>query len=290
MRGFSDYHPIAAAVYYLITAGIAMFCMNPAILILSLIGAVLFYSIKCCTPKGHIFFALTFIVSALINPLVYHNGATVLFMINDSPITFEALAYGICAAAMIVSALYWFGSFSKIMTSDKLLCIFGGLSPKLSLVLSMALRYVPLFGRQSKKVSDSQKAIGLYKEDNAIDGIKGGLRVFSVMTTWALENGIITADSMAARGYGTGRRSRYSKFRFGRHDTILVSVAVLLGAVTVYALVCGSLDITFYPVIAVSEMSAVSCTGTAAYGVLCLIPSFIEIREVLKWKYLLSKI
>ena len=38
-----------------------------------------------------------------------------------------------------------------------------------------------------------------------------------------LENGIITADSMTARGYGIGRRSRFSLFRWRRGDALLLS-------------------------------------------------------------------
>ena len=224
----------------------------------------------------------------LINPLVSHNGVTVLFVMNNNPVTFEAIVYGVCAAIMIVAVLYWCYSFSQIMTSDKLLYIFVALSPKLALMISMALRYVPLFNSQSKKVNQAQKALGLYKEDNIVDNFKGGLRVFSIMTTWALENGIITADSMAYRGYGRGRRTHFSEYRFKIGDVVFLIVSVLLCVIAV----CGIVNVEFvcYPAIMIPKISLENMIGYISYGLLIFLPTIIQVKEALKWKYLKSKI
>ena len=85
------------------------------------------------------------------------------------------------------------------MTSDRLLLPVRQGIAEMALLISMALRHIPLFAVQAKRVRDTQKVLGLYKEDNIADDIRGGARVFNVMVGWALENGIITADSMAAR-------------------------------------------------------------------------------------------
>lgn len=290
MQSFENYNPIVVTVYFLATAGIAMFSMNPIILILSLLGALLLYFLRNGrrNVRTHLFSFGLFLVMALINPLVSHNGITVLFVMNDNPITLEALVYGVMTAVMIVSVLYWFNSFSQIMTSDRLLYIFGALSPKLALILSMALRYVPLFGSQYKKVKQTQQTLGLYKEDNIVDSIKGGLRVFSIMITWALENGIITADSMTARGYGTGRRSRFSLFSFRRQDICLLVLSLSLAVITLWGI--GSQEFIYYPAIVIPKMTPAGYAGYMSYGVLILLPAIIEVKEALKWKYLRSKI
>lgn len=290
MQSFENYNPIVVTVYFLATAGIAMFSMNPIVLFLSLIGALILYFFRNGrrNVETHLFSFGLFLIMALINPLVSHNGVTVLFVMNDNPVTLEALIYGACAAVMIVSVLYWFRTFSQIMTSDKLLYIFGALSSKLALILSMALRYVPLFGSQYKKVKQTQKTLGLYKEDNIVDSIKGGLRVFSIMITWALENGIITADSMTARGYGTGRRSRFSLFSFRRPDICLLVLSLSLAVLTLWGI--HSQEFVYYPAIVIPEMTPAGSAGYLAYGVLIMLPAVIEVKEVLKWKYLRAKI
>lgn len=290
MKGFEDFNPIAVAIWFLCAAGIAMFSMNPIILTASFSGAVLFLLIKNrnSKPGFHIFALLLFIVMTVVNPLFNHNGGTVLFIMNDLPVTLEALIFGAFASLMIVSVIYHFRNFSDIMTEDKLLYIFGGLSPGLSLTLSMALRYIPLMARQIKKTENSQKALGLYKEDNIIDKIRGRLSIFGIIVTWSLENGIITADSMTARGYGTGKRSRYSLFRRKKRDIMLVILTAVLFALTVFGLQDTSCE--YYPFFKLSELTLKSLTAYISYGILLLIPIFIEIKEAIKWKCLKSKI
>ena len=46
MGTLNSINPMAAALYFLMTAGIAMFSMNPVILTLSLIGGVIFFFIR----------------------------------------------------------------------------------------------------------------------------------------------------------------------------------------------------------------------------------------------------
>ncbi len=290
MRIFSDSNPVAAALYFLAVTGIAMFSSNPVISAISLVGAVALFILQSDGKKlsVHLFSVVLFAVTALVNPLVSHNGATVLFVVNDSPITLEALIYGICNAVMVVAVLYWFRSFSLIMTADKLLYLFGALSPKLALTLSMALRFVPLFGTQIKKVHASQKALGLYKDDNIVDSFKGGMRIFSIMVTWALENGIVTADSMTARGYGTGKRSNFSLFRFRTEDIILLCSVLVLSAVTLYGIIGAKFS--FYPYLSAPETSIKTVAGYVSYGLMILLPVIIGVKEELKWKYLKSKI
>lgn len=287
MRSFADRNPVALAVYFLATAGVAMLCMEPVILSISLAGALLTFFVLG-GRRGHGFALGLFLVTALINPLVSHNGRTVLFVLNHSPITLEALLYGLAAGGMLLAALYWLRGFSAIMTSDKLLYLFGGLSPKLALVLSMALRYVPLLGRQGRKVHQAQLALGLYREDNLVDGLRGGAREFSILTTWALENGIVTADSMSARGYGLGPRSRFSLFSWCLGDVLLAVMSLALAGLALAG--AQSRRFVFYPQLSAAPMTALSVLGYAAYAVLALLPAIFQIKEAIRWRLLQSKI
>lgn len=292
MRTFEEYNPMVTAVYFFAVSGIVMFCRNPVLLLTSLFGALLYYFMrnKLHNAKTHLFSLGLFLVMILINPLVSHNGVTVLFLINHNPITLEATVYGIASGVMVLAVLYWFSSFTQLMTSDKLLYLFGKLSPKLALVLSMGLRYVPLFSKQTVKINQTQTALGLYKDDNIIDRYKGGLRVFSVMITWALENGIITADSMTARGYGIGKRSHFSLFRFRRSDITLLGIVTALFAFTLISIGSGAVDFAYYPAIQGTDLSPSALLGYLSYGILTLLPAIIEAEEKFKWKYLQSKI
>ena len=292
MRNFSELNPIAVSIYFFCVTGIAMFSSYPPFMAAAISGGILFFIAGNGRKhfRSHFFFLILFIILAAANPLMSHNGVTVLFVMNDNPITLESLLYGLNSAAMIVGVLYWFRSFTQIMTSEKLLYITGALSPKLSLVISMALRYVPLFKNQSKKIKDSQTAMGLFSDDNIIDDIRGRMRIFSILITWALENGITTADSMAARGYGICRRTQKKRFSFRKGDILLLLSALTLTGITAAALGTGKLEFKFYPAVKYSTPDIYGILGIIAYIALVLLPSIIEMEVALKWKYLQSKI
>jgi len=291
MKAFEDYNPLAVFICYAAIITIAMFTMQPVLLIMSLIGSGMYDSVRH-KGSGKIpwFYLGVLIGCTVINPLFNHTGSTVLLVLNDNPVTLEAVCYGLMLGIMLVGMLWWFHSFTAIMTSDKLLYIFGTASPKLALILSMVFRYIPLYRRQALKVDRAQKGIGLYKDDNLPDRLKGAMRCFSVMVTWALENGITTADSMAGRGYGVAHRSRFAIFRFRKNDSVLIAVSVILSGITVAGMSGGSLDFSYYPVLTDFSTLRAGIPFCACYGIMCLIPAFLEISEVIRWKYLQSGI
>lgn len=288
----NEANPIAALLWLLLTAGIGMFCLHPVLLAMSLAGAVLYLFAldPRAARRGLPLYLGMFALSALINPLFSHNGATPLFVLNNNPVTLEALLYGLALGAMIAASLCWFRAFQEVMTSDKLLYAFGSALPKLTLMLSIALRYIPLLREQSKRVRDAQTALGLFGEENLIDRLRGELRIFSVLVTWALENGIVTADSMAARGYGVGRRTRFALFRFQGRDIALCGICLALSVVTIAAVAAGALRCDFYPRVRLGEGGILSFAGYGCYALLTLAPAALEIAEKWRWKVLLAKV
>ena len=292
MNVLSDANPIAAFLWLLAAAGVAMFCMNPVLLAMSLLGAALYFLLRNPDTrlKDHAFYLILFIISALANPIFSHNGATVLFVVNHNPITLESFFYGLALGGMILSALYWFRSFQQIMTSDKLLYVFGSALPKLTLILSIALRYIPLLKQQARQVRDSQKALGLFKDENMIDRLRGELRIFSVLVSWALEKGIIAADSMSGRGYGIGRRTRFALFRFRLRDGAMCILCALLCGVTIWGVASGALACSFYPRFYLPAPDMPGAAAYTAYALLAFMPALLELEERIRWKSLKSKI
>ena len=290
MKSFSEYNPIAIFVFYVCVLIPAMFSQNPVLISISLVSGILYYCIKNGkkSVKGAWMLLLP-IIGLIANPLFSHNGASILFFLNNNPVTLESALFGLSSGAAIAATLFWLASFTKIMTSDKLLYIFGSVSPKLALILSMTLRYIPLFQKQIEKTNNAQKAMGLYKDDTAIDKIKGGIRVVSVMVTWALENGVITADSMTARGYGVGKRSRFAIFSWRKADYLLLGISLILGLISCVPMFLGQLSYTWYPLIW-APSSAFKYVSYIGFAVLSLIPDYLQIKEEAKWKSLTSAI
>ena len=142
-----------------------MFAANPVLSLTALLGGILFCAMlvrRSRVPGDIGFYVPLFLLVAVTNPLFSHNGVTPLFFLNGNPVTLEALLYGFALAVAVVGVLLWCKGYSEVMTGDKFLYLFGSVIPRLALVLSMALRFVPQFRRQMRRVRCAQKTMGLY--------------------------------------------------------------------------------------------------------------------------------
>ncbi len=293
MNSFSNYHPFVLFVYYVSVLSITMFMMNPYILSLSLLGSLLFYVMLTSVRKFWKevrFYIFVFLLIAVTNPLFVHKGETILFFLNDHPITLEAIIYGIFIAIMLIAVIFWSKAYSIIMTSDKFVYLFGRTIPKLSLVISMALRFIPDFKHQIKKVHQTQKTLGLYTSESMTDRIVSGIRTFNSMIMWSLENAIEQADAMKAKGYGLKGRSNFSLFTWQTRDTVTILVILLLFISIMIVNGVGGYQFMYYPVLSEWRLSQNETGKIFIVLLLVLLPSLIEIKENLQWKYAKSKI
>lgn len=293
MKAFGNYHPIVLMVYFLAVIITAMFTTNPIMLVLAMLGGICFCTVlqrKRMFWSNIAFYIPLFLMIAVTNPLFSHNGVTPLFFLNGNPVTLEAILYGVDIAIMLVAIIYWCKCYNEIMTSDKFLYLFGKAIPKLSLVLSMALRFIPQFKAQIKRISKAQKAMGLYSSNSFVDKIRSGCRVFMAIISWSLENAVETGNSMKARGYGLKGRSNFAIFRFTAADGVLLCVSIALIATTGVGLALKAVNFAFYPRITPISLEPMSILTYLSFGILSFLPFIIEIKESLKWNYYISKI
>ncbi|MCQ2463461.1 MAG: energy-coupling factor transporter transmembrane protein EcfT [Clostridia bacterium] len=292
MKTLQAYNPAVAFFYLIICALLPVFSVNPVILCVSLFLSVSFYllTVKNGSRHFHLFSAAVFAAVTVVNPIFSHNGRPVLFVMNDNPVTLEALLYGAAMGAALVSAIYWFAAFSKIMTSDKIMYIFARVSPKAALLISMTLRFIPMFKKTAQQTSDAQKATGLYNDTDSAANLKSRLQVYSSVVTRALETGIVTADSMEARGYSSGKRTGFAIYRFDMRDGIFSAVALLLFIFFVLGSAFSNSEFIYYPDISQIPHDAFSLVCYISYFIMAALPSALELGDIFKWKFLISKI
>lgn len=242
--------------------------------------------------KKTLYFSLPlFLIIAISNPLFSHRGVTPLFYMNNNPITLESLLYGFAMATMILSVIFWFNCYSEIMTTDKFICLFGPIVPSIALVISMTLRLVPKFKDQIKLISNAQKTLGMYITSGSIlQRMKSGIRILSILVTWALENAIDTADSMKARGYGLKPRSTYSLFQFTKRDGLLLGILIPLILVIIWGETSNNYLFYYYPYVTRINLSPLHIFLYMAYSLLMALPIIIETKEEMTWRSLISKI
>lgn len=294
--GFAGYNPIVVFIYYMVVLGTTMFIMNPATISVALTGAAVYYLYIKKMEGIRLVSGLIplLVIVALINGLFNHRGATLLFYLpGDNPFTVEAMIYGLFAGMMLAAVILWFGSFNQVFTPEKLLYVIGRRFPSLGMVICLVFTLVPGYRRQAGKISEARKALlGNEKYDSTnlgtgrLNKIKIALSDFDSLTGWALENSITRADSMRARGYGSGKRSHYSAFRFKRRDLLLLLAIFVSTTVFLERIATGGFKSSYYPWVEFR----VDSLGMMAYIILCLIPVIISIQEDLIWLRLKSKI
>ncbi|CAH1057812.1 energy-coupling factor transporter transmembrane component T [Paenibacillus pseudetheri] len=291
---FSTFHPFVNFLYFVVVLLFSMVFMHPIFQVIALISAVI-YSFMLKGKKAvrfNLLYMVPFLLfMAIMNPVFNHQGVTILFYLNNgNPITKESILYGVAAACMFVTVIIWFSCYNIVMTSDKFIYIFGKILPALSLIFSMVLRFVPRYLAQIKVISNAQKCIGRdVTQGNLLARARNGITILSIMTTWALENAIETADSMKSRGYGLPGRTSFSIFRLDARDKVALLIMTGLIAIVAVGAAMGANTMRYYPSIKASAISPFSILVYIAYFALCMIPVLINMVEAMKWKSIESK-
>lgn len=292
---FSQMHPIVNILFFAFVIGLSMFMINPVCLAISffcaLINAV-YLNGKKAVRLSLLYLLPTIILIAIINPVFNHDGVTILtYFPWNNPLTLESIIYGTATAVLLSSVVLWFSCFNKVMTSDKFIYLFGRIIPSLSLVLSMALRFVPKFISQFNIVRNTQKCIGRDISDGSLlQRLKNAVKVVSIMITWALENAIETADSMKSRGHGLKGRTAFSIYRLGKRDVITLTTIILLGTVIVVMSVLKIAKFRYFPSLKGDIFNTGSIIYYILYSALMLLPLIINVKEGARWKRLRSAI
>lgn len=292
---FSRCHPGLNFVFYLLVMGITMFYMHPVLLALSGIAAAA-YLLYLRGGRGLIRvcgLALPVVVlSAVMNPLFSHQGLTVLgYLPTGNPVTLESLAFGLCTGGMMGVVLLWCATWREVMTSDKVIYLFGKGFPALSLLFSMILRFLPQFFAQAQRVIAAQRCMGRdIKTGNVWQRLTKGVRVLSILVTWVLESSVDTADSMKARGYGLRGRTQYHQYRWDTQASGLLGGMVVCGGCVMVGLLTRRLDMLYFPRWQMNGTTPFAGLCYGLYGILCFLPVILNVVEDLKWRYWMCKI
>ncbi len=282
MSAFGRLHPIVNFIFFAFVLVLSMVWSHPVMQILGFVLAGT--AVVACLGRRGLWNQLRFglplmLFTALLNPILSHEGSTVLFYFPwGSACTLESLLYGLSVGLRLGAVLLWFAVWNCVFTTDKFVFLFGRTLPSVSLVLSMGLSLVPRLLQRFRQVSDVQRCL---KPDSK--GLRHVGRCVSIVITWALENALDTADSMRGRGYGLRPRSYFSIYRFTLHDGLALCTLLPLCLCAVAAAVSGWADWSYYPVLSGSGGWKLLLTALS-FGLLALYPLILEGKEALAWR------
>ena len=144
--GFERCHPAVNLIFFAaVLVGMITF-QHPVFLVISFLCAYA-YSVKRNGWKAVVFnlCLLPFVVAfALYYSSYTHFGMTVLHqnMVGNN-MTLESLVYGAVLGVIGAGVCIWFSCVFSVFTTDKVVYLFGKVSPRLSLFLAIALRMIP---------------------------------------------------------------------------------------------------------------------------------------------------
>ncbi len=253
-------------------------------LLLSVRGAAAWRTVGALVP--------VVLAVALVNPLVNSQGATVIAMLPwGRPYTLEALLFGVQTGAMLATMLLWFASFNALVAGEKLSYLIGGSAPGAALVFSLVLQLVPRFQRRAQTVFAAFDGLGMgHGRGSAAQRVRQGARELSALTGWALEGSIVTADSMRARGFGSGRPMRLTVYRVGAAQAAAWAAMGLLLAVAVVGIAGGCATAQFVPVVSFPPPDGLFCASLVSFTLFLAMPSLVNAAERLRWRLSLSRI
>lgn len=197
----------------------------------------------------------------IVNPLVYREGATLLFRGDEVlgyriEITLEALAYGGAAALRLFVLAMALALFSATVDPDDLLRLVRRVSFRSALTASLATRLAPVLARDALRMSDAARCRPNQPPRTA---------VARATLAGALDRAVEVAAALELRGYASGKRPpRYPK-PWSRHDLRFAAASAAIAAVAVGALIGGAGGFDPYPTVSV-------VAGPADMAALVLLP------------------
>ena len=287
--GFEKCHPAVNFIYFAVVIAGMMTFLHPIFLAVSFACAFI-YSIKRNGWKALVFniVLLPLIVAfALYYSSYHHFGVTVLSqnMIGNN-MTLESLVYGFVLGVAVAGVLIWFSCVYSVFTTDKVVYLFGKVSPRLSLFLAIILRMVPRIKKEAKKINMAQCGIGRgFNQGNLFQRLRNGIRILSMLITWTIDSLTVASESMRSRGSTLRGRKAFSIYRFDNQDRAYVICVFASLTLILMAVMLKQTDILYDPKIIMTPVTSMSYLFYAGYAVFCLMPLGLELwTEYRFWK------
>lgn len=292
---FSDRcHPALCLLHLAAALAASAAFRHPCYLGVSFLGAFL-YTVRLRGRKGALLglgAAALGLAAGLFYASYHHFGVTPLFEnFIGNRVTLESLLYGLTLGIRAAAVFLWLVFARRVLPTDKVVYLFGRVSPRLSLALSVIAGTVPKIAAQAGRIRTAALGIGRGPgQGGPIRRLRGAVGRFSALLGWAMESLIGASDAMRSRGGGFGRRTAYSLYRFSGHDRCLLVAMVFFLTVTGMAVLLGQTSARYDPRIVFNPVTPRSLVFLLGYGALLLLPAAVDTADELRFRRLRRKI
>lgn len=291
---FGTYHPAITFLYFFVVILFSCHFQHPVMLGISIVFSFIYSSYLNARKKQYsnagygilvILIRMTAVtlfvfLFAWYYSYGHHFGMTYLrknFVGNY--ITLESYAYGLSIGIRGISVILWLSCVHHIMTTDKIVYLFGRISPRLSLYFAILFRLVPNICEKGKKINAAQTCIGKgITQGNILERLLHAFRMISILVTWTFEHIKESGDSMKSRGYTLKNRTAFSIYRFDNRDRSLVIWIFLLLTIVCVGAEFNQSTIVYNPVIFIQPFTALSFVFYGAYLAIMILPFWLDLK------------
>ena len=285
--GFEACHPAVNLIYFAaVVFGMISF-KHPIFLGISFFCAFA-YSVKRNKWKAVIFNTILIplaVLFALYYSSYHHFGMTELGInFVGNRLTLESMIYGLVLGFVIAGVMIWFSCVYSVFTTDKVVYLFGKVSPRLSLFLAILLRMVPRIKKEGQRINMAQKGIGRgTNQGNIFQRFVNCIRVFSMLISWTIGALRQSSDSMRSRGSVLRGRTALSIYRFDNRDRAYVIGLFACLTVTYMGYLLRQTRMIYDPRLLWTPITVMSYVFYLGYAIFCLMPLGLELWT--EWRF-----
>jgi energy-coupling factor transport system permease protein len=213
--------------------------------------------------------------ATLLNFVSAHLGTTVLFKLPDAipgiggPYTLEALAAGLSGGLTVAAAIVAAAPFSLMLASHEVMDALPAALSRTGAAIAASLNLVPSVAASFVQISEAQRLRGWRPR-----GPRSWAEVVVPVVLTSVEGSIQLAESMEARGFGSGPRTSLRSAPLRRSDWLLVgaSAAAVIAFLAAHA---GGWATDWYPY---------PTLGPPAVGIVPLAACLFLLAPVVVWR------
>ena len=167
-------HPAVYLLYYFIMVLFAFIFSDPYFVVTFLVLILVLISLQGISSElkniMKLFIPLSLLIMIL-NPLLNRTGAHKIYLWSNFFITYEAIAYGILMSLALLIVILVFSSYNRSVSYQEMLYIFSKKLPIISMIIVMALRFIPLINSRAIEVQklNNLKVNGIDFDDEEND-------------------------------------------------------------------------------------------------------------------------
>lgn len=252
-----ELHPAPLLLYLGVIVAAALLFSHP--MLLAVLTLTLLMVLSAAGSLREWFSAAPFFLTMLIMLVVINNfinpmGATVIWggfwwpLTGRVNLTLEAVIFSLVMALRLLIVYSAFFFYNKAVDPDRALSLFSRAFPRSTLLAALAVKSIPYLGMQLKRAAEIQQCRGVcYKKGNLVARVKNRIPLLKVIFLTSLEDSFNLGESIHARAYGSGPRTRYRSLNILPADFLILAGAVWAAAALVWTVSGGWGSFEFFP-------------------------------------------